>query len=192
MKVSTSQLLGFFLFFFSYSCQAWARYKFIVKEVPYTRLCSTKNILTVNGQFPEPTLYVHKGDTIIVDVYKRGKHNITIHWHGARQPRNPWSDGPEYITQCAIQPGARFSQKIIFTTEEGTLWWHAHSEWSRATVHGAVVIYPKLGTSYPFPKPEAEMPIILGEWWKQDIMKIYEGFLHSGGDPNVSDAYVVP
>ncbi|GLU06848.1 hypothetical protein SLE2022_238380 [Rubroshorea leprosula] len=121
MKVSTSKLLGFLVFFIFYQCQASPHYKFVVKEVPYTRLCSTKKILTVNGQFPGPTLYVNKGDTIVVDVYNRGNYNITIHWHGVKQPRNPWSDGPEYITQCPIQPGAKFRQKIICTTEEGTL-----------------------------------------------------------------------
>ena len=26
--------------------------------------------------------------------------------HGVKQPRNPWSDGPVYITQCPIKPGA--------------------------------------------------------------------------------------
>lgn len=79
-----------------------------------------------------------------------------------KQPRNPWSDGPEYITQCPIQPGSKFRQKIILSDEEGTIWWHAHSAWARATVHGAIVVYPKPGTSYPFPKPHAEIPIILG------------------------------
>ena len=52
-----------------------------VEEVPYTRLCGTKNILTVNGQFPGPTLYAYKGETIIVDVYNKAKDNITIHWY---------------------------------------------------------------------------------------------------------------
>ena len=51
-----------------------------VKNVPYTRLCSTKNILTVNGQFPGPTLHVNKGDTIVVDVLNKANYNITIHW----------------------------------------------------------------------------------------------------------------
>lgn len=77
-------------------------------------------------------------------------------------PRYPWSDGPEFITQCPIQPGSRFSQKIILSDEEGTLWWHAHSDWSRATVHGLLVISPKIGTTFPFPKPHAEVPVILG------------------------------
>lgn len=79
-----------------------------------------------------------------------------------KQPRNPWSDGPEYITQCPIQPGSKFRQTIVLSDEEGTIWWHAHSAWARATVHGAIVVYPKPGTSYPFPKPQAEIPIILG------------------------------
>ncbi|KAI4320642.1 hypothetical protein MLD38_034100 [Melastoma candidum] len=168
-----------------------ARYTFVVEETPYTRLCSTKNILTVNGQFPGPTLYVHKGDTIIVDVYNKANYNITIHWHGVKQPRYPWSDGPEYITQCPIRPGGNFSQKVIFSTEEGTLWWHAHSDWSRATVHGAIVVYPNNGSSYPFPKPDEEFPIILGEWWKAPIMEVYYQMLQTGGDPNISDAYLI-
>ena len=52
-----------------------------IKETPYTRLCSTKKILTVNGQFPGPALHVHKGDTIFVDVHNQGNFNITIHWY---------------------------------------------------------------------------------------------------------------
>ncbi|GFQ02918.1 laccase-14, partial [Phtheirospermum japonicum] len=164
-----------------------------VKEASYKRLCEKKTILTVNGKFPGPTLEVHKGETIFVDVYNKGQHNITIHWHGVKQPRNPWTDGPEYITQCPIQPGNNFSQKVIFSKEEGTLWWHAHSDWSRATVHGAIIVYPAPGTPYPFPKPAAEVPIILelGEWWKEDIMKVLEDFVASGGQPADSDAYTI-
>ncbi|KAJ9166883.1 hypothetical protein P3X46_021572 [Hevea brasiliensis] len=184
-------VLGFILFASVLHGQALVRYKFVLEETPYTRLCSTKNILTVNGQFPGPTLNVTKGDTIIVDVYNKGHYNVTIHWHGVKLPRNPWADGPEYVTQCPIQPGANFSHKVIFSTEEGTLWWHAHSNWTRATVHGAIIVYPKTPTSYPFPKPHAEVPIIIGEWWKEGIMELYDAFLQSGGDPNVSDAYTI-
>ncbi|XVF29911.1 hypothetical protein REPUB_Repub16aG0011300 [Reevesia pubescens] len=191
MKFFSLHFSVFFLFVIFYHCQASARYKFVVKEATYTRLCSRRKILTVNGQFPGPTLYAHKGETIIVDVYNKGKYNITIHWHGVHQPRNPWSDGPSYITQCPIQPGSKFRQKIILSKEEGTLWWHAHSDWSRATVHGALIIYPKIGFSYPFPKPHEEVPIILGEWWIADIMKMYRAFVRSGAEANVSDAITI-
>ncbi|KAK1406802.1 hypothetical protein QVD17_38410 [Tagetes erecta] len=164
---------------------------FMVKETSYTRLCAKKDILTVNGQFPGPTLHVRKGDTIYVKVHNNGRYNITIHWHGVKQPRNPWSDGPAYITQCPIQPGHSFNYKIIFSMEVGTLWWHAHSDWSRATVHGAIIVHPKRHTKYPFPTPHEEVPIIFGEWWKEDIMRVLREFAESGGVPKISDAYTI-
>ncbi|RVW45364.1 Laccase-14 [Vitis vinifera] len=192
MKVFLLQILAFLVFGGGIHCQASTRrLTFVVREASYTRLCSAKNILTVNGQFPGPTIYAMKGETIIVDVYNRGKENVTIHWHGVTMPRYPWTDGPEYITQCPIQSGSKFTQKIILSTEEGTLWWHAHSDWTRATVHGAIIIYPKNGTKYPFHKPNAEVPIILGEWWKRDVNEVRDQGLATGGDPNSSDALLI-
>ncbi|KAK4428409.1 Laccase-14 [Sesamum alatum] len=164
---------------------------FVVADTPYNKLCSSKSILTVNGQFPGPTIYATEGDTIVIRVINKATENITIHWHGVKQPRYPWSDGPEYVTQCPIQPGARFNQKIILSDEIGTLWWHAHSDWSRATVHGALIVYPRKKNDYPFPAPDVEVPIILGEWWKSDIKEVLTEFLQSGGDPNISDAYLI-
>ncbi|XVF38997.1 hypothetical protein PTKIN_Ptkin01aG0000400 [Pterospermum kingtungense] len=184
-------LLCFLLFHDQHRSLATDEHEFVVKEATYTRLCSTKKILTVNGQFPGPTLQVQHGETVFVNIYNQAKHNITIHWHGVQQPRYPWSDGPEYITQCPIQPGARFRQKLIFSTEEGTLWWHAHNEWSRATVYGAIIIHPKNRNRYPFPKPDAEVPILLGEWWKEDVAKIRQRMIETGGDPNISDAFTI-
>ena len=83
--------------------------------------------------------------------------------HGVKQLRTGWADGPEYITQCPILPGGNFTQRFTINGQEGTLFWHAHSSWLRATVHGAIIIYPKKGKSYPFPKPHAEVPIIIGD-----------------------------
>ncbi|XP_075650907.1 laccase-14-like [Castanea sativa] len=166
-------------------------YDFVLKETIFTKLCSTKSILTVNGSFPGPTIRVHKGDTVFVNVHNQGKYGVTIHWHGVRQPRNPWSDGPENITQCPIAPNTSFTQEVIFSTEEGTLWWHAHSDWTRATVHGAIIILPKPGTTYPFPKPYVEETLILGEWYKGDVMAIITEALATGGDPNISDAFTI-
>ncbi|XP_023770814.1 laccase-15 [Lactuca sativa] len=191
MKMSF-QALGFLLVLsFIHSQAAVLQYTFMIQETNYTRLCSSKNILTVNGQFPGPTITARRGDTVIVDVINGGDHNITIHWHGVKQPRYPWSDGPEFVTQCPIQPGANFSQRVLLSDEEGTLWWHAHSDWSRATIHGLFVILPRLGTTYPFTKPDAEVPVVLGEWWQNDIQTVFEDFITGGGDPASSDALTI-
>ncbi|KOM55955.1 hypothetical protein LR48_Vigan10g184700 [Vigna angularis] len=173
------------------NCKKLTEYEFVVKEAPYRRLCSKKPILTVNGQFPGPTITAYHGETIYVNTHNKGNSNITLHWHGVQQPRNPWSDGPEYITQCPIKPGGKFRQKLIFSIEEGTLWWHAHSDWDRATVHGPIFIYPKKGESYPFPTPDAEVAIVLGEWWKSQVKDVHEEFIKTGGTPNTSDAITI-
>ncbi|KAL3845854.1 hypothetical protein ACJIZ3_003257 [Penstemon smallii] len=166
-------------------------YTFVVQESSHTRLCTTKTMLTVNGSFPGPTIYANKGDLVIVDVINNATQNLTIHWHGVKMPRYPWSDGPEFVTQCPIRPGTRFSQRVVLSDEVGTLWWHAHSDWSRATVYGALIIYPDTNQTYPFPQPDADVPILLGDWWNSDIQEVMEEFLSTGGDPNISDAFLI-
>ena len=52
---------------------------------------------------------------------------------------------------------------FTITGQRGTLWWHAHISWLRATVYGPLVILPKLGVPYPFPAPYKEVPVIFGE-----------------------------
>ncbi|GLJ37011.1 hypothetical protein SUGI_0749940 [Cryptomeria japonica] len=184
-------LLSFSVLFNSLARAYFHNYIFVIKPTTITRLCNTHNIITVNGQFPGPTLYVANGDTLCVKVYNRGKYNATIHWHGVRQIRTGWADGPGYITQCPIQPGGQFTYRFTIIAQEGTLWWHAHVSWLRATVHGALVIHPKEGCLYPFPRPHAEIPIVLGEWWNIDpVMVEYESIL-TGGAPNISDAFTI-
>ncbi|KAL5550085.1 hypothetical protein UlMin_000261 [Ulmus minor] len=166
-------------------------YKFNVVLRNSTKLCSSKQIVTVNGQFPGPTLYAREDDTVLVKVVNHVKYNLSIHWHGVRQIRTGWSDGPAYITQCPIQPGQNFVYNFTITGQRGTLLWHAHILWLRATVHGALVILPKLGVPYPFPKPHKEIVVVLAEWWKSDTEAVINEALKSGLAPNVSDSHTI-
>ncbi|KAH6765713.1 laccase 3 [Perilla frutescens var. hirtella] len=166
-------------------------FQFQVQSTPVKRLCKTHNIITVNGQFPGPTLEARDGDTLVIKVINSARYNVTIHWHGIRQMRTPWADGPEYVTQCPIQPGASYTYRFPIENQDGTLWWHAHSKWLRATVYGALIISPKIGVPYPFPKPNKEIPILLGEWWNRDIISVLRQAIFTGAAPNVSDAYTI-
>ncbi|XP_066340654.1 laccase-23-like [Miscanthus floridulus] len=132
-------------------------HEFVVKEATVTRLCGTQRIMTVNGQFPGPTVEVAEGDALIVRVVNRGSYNVTVHWHGVRQMRTGWSDGPEFVTLCPIRSGNSYTYRFTVAGQEGTLWWHAHSSWLRATVHGALLIRPRAGSK----PPAREIPIIL-------------------------------
>ncbi|KAK3440587.1 hypothetical protein EUGRSUZ_B00869, partial [Eucalyptus grandis] len=165
------------------------RFYFNVEWKQVTRLCHTKSLLTVNGKYPGPTIAVYEGDHVEVKVTNRITKNTTIHWHGIRQYRTAWADGPAYITQCPIKGGHTYTYKFSVADQRGTLLWHAHFSWQRASVHGAFIIYPRL--PYPFsPKIEAEIPIIFGEWWNADVDAV-EGEMMYGGGPNFSDAYTI-
>ncbi|KAL3753667.1 hypothetical protein ACJRO7_000981 [Eucalyptus globulus] len=166
-------------------------YTFNVVMKNTTRLCSSKPIVTVDGMFPGPTLYAREDDTVLVRVSNRVKYNVTIHWHGIRQLRSGWADGPAYITQCPIQPGQSYVYNFTITGQRGTLLWHAHILWLRATLHGAIVILPKRGVPYPFPKPHKEVVVVLGEWWKSDTEAVIKQAIKSGLAPNVSDAHTI-
>ncbi|KAL8236738.1 hypothetical protein R6Q59_017819 [Mikania micrantha] len=166
-------------------------YKFNVVMTNTTRLCKSKPTVTVNGRFPGPTIVAREDDTVTVKVVNHVKYNVSIHWHGVRQLRTGWADGPAYITQCPIQPGGVYVYNFTLTGQRGTLWWHAHVLWLRATVHGAIVILPKIGVPYPFPKPNKEVVLVLGEWWKSDTEAVINQAQKLGQAPNISDAYTI-
>ncbi|XP_022857077.1 laccase-7-like, partial [Olea europaea var. sylvestris] len=146
---------------------------------------------SVNGSLPGPSLHVREGDTLVVHVFNLSPYNLTIHWHGVFQLLSGWADGPEFATQCPIRPGHSYTYRFNITRQEGTLWWHAHVQWLRATVYGALIIRPRAGRSYPFPKPHKEVPILLGEWWNANVIDVENEALATGNAPNVSDAYTI-
>ncbi|OMP02338.1 Multicopper oxidase, type 1 [Corchorus olitorius] len=180
-----------FAFLASFADAETHYHEFVIEARPVKRLCRTHSSILVNGQFPGPTLEVRDGDTLVIKAVNRARYNISLHWHGIRQLRNPWADGPEYVTQCPIPPGGTYTYRFTIQDQEGTLWWHAHSRWLRATVYGALIIYPKLGSAYPFPMPKKEVPILLGEWWDRNPMDVLQQALFTGAAPNVSDAYTI-
>ncbi|KAJ8464795.1 hypothetical protein OPV22_027347 [Ensete ventricosum] len=167
------------------------RYKFDIQMADVTRLCYTKSIITVNGQYPGPTILARDGDRVVVNVVNHVRYNVTIHWHGVRQLRSGWADGPAYVTQCPIQSGHSYVYNFTIVGQRGTLFWHAHISWLRTTLHGAIIILPELGVPYPFIKPYEEVPVIFGEWWNADTEVVISQALENGGEPNISDAFTI-
>ncbi|OQU87864.1 laccase-6 [Sorghum bicolor] len=110
------------------------------------------------------------------------RHHRHARRHGVFQRGTPWADGPSMVTQCPICPGHRYTYRFNITGQEGTLWWHAHSSFLRATVYGALIIRPRSGNSYPFPAPAEEKTVLLGEWWNAETV---------AANASVADAYTI-
>ncbi|KAJ0020405.1 hypothetical protein Pint_32787 [Pistacia integerrima] len=164
-------------------------YTFNIKLKNVTRLCHTKSMVTVNGKFPGPRVIAREGDRVVVKVVNHVPNNISIHWHGVRQLQSGWADGPSYITQCPIQTGQSYVYNFTIVGQRGTLFWHAHFSWLRATVYGPLIILPRHNASYPFPKPDKQVTIMLGEWFNADPEAVINQALQTGAGPNVSEAY---
>ncbi|KAF3775782.1 Laccase-3 [Nymphaea thermarum] len=163
----------------------------IGQATPVKRLCITHEVVTVNGQYPGPMLEVRNGDTLVITAINKSKYNVTLHWHGIHQLRTAWADGPQFVTQCPIKPEGRYTYMFTIEGQEGTLWWHAHSSWLRASVFGALIIRPKAGSPYPFRLPDKEFPVLLGEWWNRDPIDVVNQASLTGAAPNISDAFTI-
>ncbi|KAG2592977.1 hypothetical protein PVAP13_5NG616484 [Panicum virgatum] len=170
---------------------ATVKYTFTVGSMQINQLCSTTSIIAVNGQLPGPSIEVNEGDAVEVKVINNSPYNVTIHWHGVLQLMTPWADGPSLVSQCPIQPSGSYTYRFGVPGQEGTLWWHAHSSFLRATVYGAFIVRPRAGNAYPFPAPDMEVPIVLGEWWNRNVVDVESDALLAGQLPAQSDAFTV-
>ncbi len=70
-----------------------------------------------------------------------GVESLTLHWHGMLLTGNPWMDGPAYVTQCPIPPGATFVYRFN-AFPAGTHWYHAHLASQRLDgLYGMLVVH---------------------------------------------------
>ncbi|TVU51781.1 hypothetical protein EJB05_03225 [Eragrostis curvula] len=172
---------------------AIVEHTFNVGNLSISQLCQPARIITaVNGQLPGPTIKAREGDTVVVHLVNLSPYNMTIHWHGVFQRGTPWADGPAMVTQCPVKPGGNYTYRFNVTDQEGTLWWHAHISFLRATVYGALVIRPRAGAkAYPFPKPHREETVILGEWWNANVYDLERMAFMTAMPAVHADAYTI-
>ncbi|EOY07842.1 Laccase 11, putative [Theobroma cacao] len=142
-------LIFFFAWFLTSPAEAaMKKYQFDIKVKNVNRLCHAKPIVTVNGRFPGPTIFVREGDRVLVNVTNHAQYNMSSHWHGLKQFRNGWADGPAYITQCPIKTEHSYTYNFNVTGQRGTLWWHAHILWLRATIYDTLAMEVEAGKTY--------------------------------------------
>ncbi|KAL2633976.1 hypothetical protein R1flu_005455 [Riccia fluitans] len=167
-------------------------YDFNVESTLVTVNCVTVPRILVNGEFPGPTIYAVEGDRVIVNVTNKADADLSIHWHGVRQILSGWQDGVAYVTECPLKQGEYFVYNFTVTGQHGTVFWHAHINWLRATVHGAIVVYPRnFSYPHPHPKPVDEFNVILGEWWNTDPNDVEIAGLRGGTGFQLADALLI-
>ncbi|HEV8081233.1 MAG TPA: multicopper oxidase domain-containing protein [Chitinophagaceae bacterium] len=129
--------------------------------------------IAVNGSIPAPTLYFTEGDTAIIRVHNRMKHETSVHWHGILLP-NP-EDGVPYLTTAPIKPGTvhTFTFPII---QSGTFWYHSHTMLQEQSgLYGSIVI------KRPDERAMKELVLVLSDWTDENPHQVHR-YLKKGAE----------
>ncbi|OCF35746.1 hypothetical protein I316_02236 [Kwoniella heveanensis BCC8398] len=150
----------------------------------------TRQVYTINGQFPAPLIEANTGDTIVAHVKNSLPDGQTIHWHGITQNGSNHMDGVPGVTQCPIPPGGTFTYKFEIIEQYGTYWYHSHFGNTMADgIVGPLIIHSKdeplkRGQDY-----DEERILIVTDWMHDqsaDVVKALkspEGFRGSPAAP---------
>eukprot|EP00253_Pinus_taeda_P016810 PITA_16810 len=137
--------------------------------------CMPTTIISINGQYPGPTIRAREGDTIVVEVNNQmPTENVIIHWHGIRQYGTPWNDGTASISQCAIQPSTTYIYKYI-VDRAGTYFYHGHYGLQRsAGLYGSLIVDSAKTEPFVY---DGELSILLDDWWHTNTYQQIVGLL---------------
>eukprot|EP01018_Ginkgo_biloba_P037911 Gb_05999 [translate_table: standard] len=125
--------------------------------------CVQVALISINGQYPGPTIRAQVGDTIVVEVENQmPTENVVIHWHGIRQIGTPWNDGTASMSQCAIYSGESYIYKFV-VDRPGTYFYHGHYGLQRsAGLYGSLIVDPAGKEPFTY---DGELSVVLNDWW---------------------------
>ncbi|CAA2993289.1 laccase diphenol oxidase family [Olea europaea subsp. europaea] len=101
-------------------------YKFEIQLHNVTRLCHSKLMLTVNGNFSGPRVK----ECQLSQAWRLANLERVGRWTGICNP-------------MLVQSGQSCVYNFTIIGQKGTLFWHAHISWLRATLYGPIIILPK-------------------------------------------------
>ncbi|KAH7061698.1 Cupredoxin [Paraphoma chrysanthemicola] len=140
----------------------------------------SRSMLTINGQYPGPTINANWGDTIRVTVKNTLTDNGTdIHWHGIRQLNTAIFDGTPGTTECPLAPGQQ-RDYIFRATQYGTSWYHSHfpAQYSDGVV-GPIVIAGPASANY-----DIDLGAIpLTDWYHRSFFQVAAAAKTASGPP---------
>jgi FtsP/CotA-like multicopper oxidase with cupredoxin domain len=105
-------------------------------------------MLAYNGSVPGPTLRVHEGSKLVVNVANDADLATTVHWHGLRLDNR--YDGT-HQTQAPIPAGKTFQYRLEFP-DPGVYWYHPHIRedyGQEMGLYGNVLVVPAAANYWP-------------------------------------------
>ncbi|KAI5578426.1 hypothetical protein BDE02_08G028000 [Populus trichocarpa] len=128
-------------------------------------------VITINGMFPGPLINATTNDFVHVNVFNNMDEPLLITWNGIQQRLNSWQDGVSG-TNCPSQPGKNWT--YVFQTKDqiGSYFYFPSINFQKAAGgFGPIRVNNRNVIAVPFPKPEAEFDLLIGDWFYDSYNK---------------------
>ncbi|TXG49422.1 hypothetical protein EZV62_025297 [Acer yangbiense] len=147
-------------------------------------------VITINGMFPGPLINATTNDIVHVNVFNNLDEPLLFTWNGIQQRLNSWQDGVSG-TNCPILPGTNWT--YVFQTKDqiGSFFYFPSINYQKAAGgFGPIRVNNRNVIAVPFPKPEAEFDLLIGDWFygdykKRRTMMVRSVDINEGGVPNM-------
>ncbi|KAK1267566.1 Monocopper oxidase-like protein SKU5 [Acorus gramineus] len=122
-------------------------------------------VLTINGMFPGPLINSTTNDIVHVNVFNNLDEPLLFTWNGIQQRLNSWQDGVSG-TNCPIAPGTNWTYVFQVKDQIGSYFYFLSTNFQKAGGgFGPLRINNRIVIAVPFPKPEAEFDLLIGDWY---------------------------
>ncbi|KAG8380566.1 hypothetical protein BUALT_Bualt06G0028900 [Buddleja alternifolia] len=129
-------------------------------------------VIKINGMFPGPLINATTNDVVHVNVFNNLDEPLLFTWNGIQQRLNSWQDGVSG-TNCPIDPGTNWT--YVFQTKDqiGTFTYFPSISFQKAAGgYGSIRVNNRNVILVPFPKPEAEFDLLIGDWMEDDYQNV--------------------
>ncbi|KAJ9553721.1 hypothetical protein OSB04_017766 [Centaurea solstitialis] len=136
----------------------------------------SQQVITINDMFPGPLINATTNDIVKVNVFNE---------NGIQQRLNSWQDGVSG-TNCAIQPGTNWTYAFVVKDQIGSFSYFPSISYQKlAGGFGPIRVNNRIVINVPFPKPEAEFDLLIGDWVFKDYKVVRLGLGESVDLPDM-------
>ncbi|KAK9666720.1 hypothetical protein RND81_14G206200 [Saponaria officinalis] len=175
----------YYYYYYYYSCialfllinfvNADNPYRYFTWKVTYGHIyplgIQQRGIL-INDQFPGPNIIAVTNDNLVINVFNYLDEPFLISWDGIQQRKNSFQDGV-YGTTCPIPPGKNFTYKMQVKDQIGSFFYFPSTAFHKAAGgFGGIKILSRPLIPVPFPQPEDDYTLLIGDWYKHDHTKL--------------------
>ncbi|CAH2067469.1 unnamed protein product [Thlaspi arvense] len=161
-------LISLVLFELSNAFAPSVSYEWVVSYSQRSILGANKQIIVINDMFPGPILSATAGDIVNVNIFNHLTEPFLMTWNGLQMRKNSWQDGVRG-TNCPILPGTNWTYRFQIKDQIGSYFYFPSLLLQKAAGgYGSIRVYSPELVPVPFPRPDDEFDILIGDWFYND------------------------